>query len=111
MPLVTAQSDCAYLAEVAKHSYSSDALRATLTRRLLGVAQVAEQRYLAGGEGATVEGRLMIDASARVAKMHGLDDSVISQEVAPALARLFDAMSERLAGDRSDDDGIVVGSA
>jgi hypothetical protein len=106
---ITVQRDCEYLKEYRSHTYQADALRSTMTRRLLGIAEIAESRYREGGEGATVEGRLLIDAYARVAKMHGLDDSALSTEVAPALARLFDAMADNVTGtSTTDDDTITV---
>ncbi len=93
---ITVMRDVEYLREVQSHSPSVDVLRSTMTRTFLGMMQVAESRYMLGGEGATVEGRLVVDLGARIAKMHGIDDSVLSQEVAPALARLFEAMADNV---------------
>ena len=67
-------------------------LRSHQTGLLLGVQDVALDRYLKDGN--TVEGRLVADYGAGLRKLHGLDITEVSIDIGGALAQLMDSMDE-----------------
>jgi hypothetical protein len=83
----TVQRDIEYLDVYLSKRYDTEKLRSMLTAKMLDLAQVADTRYREGES--TVEGRLVIDATARIAKLHGLDETQTQAELGGALARLL----------------------
>jgi hypothetical protein len=83
----TIRKDIEYLDVYLSKRYDAEKLRSMLTAKMLDLASIADTRYREGES--TVEGRLVIDATARIAKLHGLDETQTQAELGGALARLL----------------------
>lgn len=90
--ITTAQRDLEYIELNLTYRPRVEELRQSFTRQMIGLAEVAERRYR--DEGNTVEGRLVIDAVARAAKLQGLDETQTEQDVGGAMAKLLSAIAD-----------------
>jgi hypothetical protein len=68
-----------------------ESLRKSQTLKMLEIQEAARDRYI--NDGIPVEGRLAIDASARIGKMHGLDETEAVTAIGGALAGLLASLS------------------
>lgn len=89
----TVERDIEYIRASNAARPGAEELRSYVVRTMLDLAETARGRYREGES--TVEGRLIVDALARLSKVTGLDESVVQEEVGGALARFLDAMTDR----------------
>ncbi len=85
--IATAKRDVEAWSILLKAPTDIETLRKTQTLKMMEVQETARDRYI--NDGIPVEGRLMIDASARIGKMHGLDETEATQAIGGALAGLL----------------------
>ncbi len=90
---LTVKKDLACIAEWYASRYDAEQLRRHIQAEMLDVAKTARGRYDAGAEGATVEGRLIVDALARLSKVTGLDETPAERDMSDAMARLLDRIA------------------
>ncbi len=83
----TASNDIAAWSILLKAPTDIEALRKSQTMKMLDIQETAYNRYI--NDGIPVEGRLAIDASARMGKMHGLDETQAVSAISGALAGLL----------------------
>lgn len=93
----TVTSDIEYIQAANAARPGVEELRSYVVRTMLDLAETARGRYREGES--TVEGRLIVDALARLSKVTGLDEPAVQEEVGGALARFLDAMTDRANSD------------
>lgn len=72
----------------------TERMRQHFTRQMVELAAIAESRYRE--DGSTVEGRLVIDAVARAAKLQGLDETSTEREVGGAWAEFLNSARDKV---------------
>jgi DNA-binding CsgD family transcriptional regulator len=83
----TATNDIASLQVLLKAPTDIEALRRQLSLRAIEIQDIARDRYV--NDGIPVEGRLALDASTHVAKLHGLYETDATQAIGAGLAGLL----------------------